>query len=95
MNFYRCLFWIRRASQALSVGSYSPVEVPGNVYAYVRKSGTERKLIVLNFDGSPSTVTTNLKGKGVLVLSTHPDYPVDVDLSEMMLRPHEGIIVDF
>ena len=95
LNFYRRLFWIRRASQALSVGSYSPVEVPGNVYAYVRKSGTERKLIVLNFDGSPSTVTTNLKGKGVLVLSTHPDYPVDVDLSEMMLRPHEGIIVDF
>jgi alpha-glucosidase len=94
LSFYRRLFWLRRSSAALHGGSYQAVDVQGNCYAYLRECDSERKLVVLNFDDQPCTVTTPLEEKGHLLLSTHIDREGEVNLSCIKLRPHEGLVID-
>ncbi len=94
LNFYRRLFWLRRRSAALQGGSYQPLDVEGDCYVYLRESGSERKLVVLNFGGEALTAATNLKGTGRLVLSTHMDREGEVSLATIDLRPYEGLLID-
>jgi alpha-glucosidase len=50
LSLYRRLIWLRRGSDALRSGDYTPVDpVPVGIYAYVRSAGAERMLVVLNF----------------------------------------------
>lgn len=93
LTFYKHLFALRRASPALHGGSYQPLDVPGNVYAYLRQAGDERKLVVLNFAGEAANVPLPLSGKGRVLLSTHLDREGEIDLAQVPLRPFEGVVV--
>ena len=56
LNLYRRLIAARRASSALQVGAYQPIEANGDLLLFVRASGQERMLITLNLGGEPTTV---------------------------------------
>lgn len=93
LNFYRTLFWLRRKSPALYGGSYNSLDVEGNCFVYLREEGSERKLVALNFSAGYSTITTELEGKGRLLLSTHMDREGEISLNCIKLRPYEGVII--
>ena len=95
LNFYRSLFWLRRGSPALYGGSYSPLDIEGDCFVYLREQADERKLVVLNFSAGYNTVTTEMDGKGRLLLSTHMDREGEISLSCIKLRPHEGVVIAF
>ncbi len=94
LSFYRRLFWLRKGSPALFGGSYRPVDAPGDCFVYWRESGSERKLVALNFSAKPLRLQAGLSGKARLALSTHPDAPAGVTLDALELRPYEGVILD-
>ena len=100
LSFFRRLFWLRNTSAALSTGSYHPLDASylqsseENCFVYLRESGSERKLVVLNFSSQPSVVDTHLAGNGQILLSTHMDAAGEIDLRHIELRPNEGLVLD-
>ena len=87
-NFYKHLIALRREHSVLSDGSYVAVNRDDpNVLAYLRKSksGTRPVLVALNMSAQPQTVNFKLKGFGVdgktlRVLLAAPD-PANSELS--------------
>jgi alpha-glucosidase len=94
LNLYRRLLWGRRKSSALHGGSYRPVNVGADCFAYIRQAGDELWLIVLNFTESERRISVPVRGSGQVSLSTHLDREEPVSLSSLRLRPHEGVMVE-
>ncbi len=95
LSLYRRLIWLRRASPALQGGIYRPLETNAdNVFAYLRESSSELRLVVLNFGGDPVTVRIALEGQGKIQLSTHLDRSDEIQFSAIHLRAHEGLVVE-
>jgi glycosidase len=60
-DFYRKVFQIRNTNNALKYGSFENVWERGdNNYAYLRTSGNNTVIVVLNFKGKTTTSTLNL-----------------------------------
>ncbi|MEZ4645506.1 MAG: alpha-amylase family glycosyl hydrolase [Chloroflexota bacterium] len=93
LNLYRRLLWLRRQSEALSVGSYRPLSVHANCFVYVRQSGTEQRLIALNFSNKAQTVSIPEQQVTRVILSTHLDREEQVDVTSLHLRPFEGVVL--
>jgi alpha-glucosidase len=92
LSLYRRLLWFRRGSDALRFGAYTPVEgVPESVYAYVRTSGEERLLVVLNFsnDGVSFELPSSLRATECVV-GTHGEGAVEGTVS---LSGNEGRVL--
>jgi alpha-glucosidase len=94
LNLYRQLLALRRSSPALRRGSYGEhPAADGRCLVYARTAADDRKLIALNFTGTPCQVT--LPEPGVAVLST-----VRGKLRErfhggvLRLGADEGLIID-
>ncbi len=87
LSLYRNLISLRRATPALSVGSYRTAFLDEHVYSYEREHADHRLLIALNF--SPESRRLEIPG-GRLVLSTHLDGHGQTPTE---LRPDEGVIV--
>ena len=49
LHLYRRILAARRASPALSMGSWRAVEAPAGVLAYGREEGEDRRVVVVNF----------------------------------------------
>ncbi len=104
LSLYRRLIALRGASAALSGGSYRGLDMPpeGGVLAYVRESGTERRLVVIECRGQDgrhdpfAAARGRLPETGRLALSTDTSRRAsgDLDLSGVELSANEGIIVD-
>ena len=56
LNFYRRLITLRRNEPALSIGSYTPLSVAGDLLAYKREAAGQRFLVVLNLGHRPARV---------------------------------------
>ena len=69
-RFYRDLMHLRRTHPALTTGSFRAVSRPGDSYcAYERREGTERLLLVCNFEKAG---TIDLPGaSGAVLLSNY------------------------
>lgn len=94
LNLYRRLLWYRRSTPALAWGSYRPLDVVDNCFVYLRQEEDERRLIALNFNYKASRVSISGDETGEVVISTYLDREERVKLSELMLRPHEGVIIE-
>jgi hypothetical protein len=70
------------------------VDADKDCFVYWRQAGAERKLIALNFVGEERRVALPSGGLGRVALSTHMDRAEAVSLSDLKLRPHEGVIVE-
>jgi alpha-glucosidase len=97
LNFYRRLLAVRKASPALQVGVYRPLELTGqaaqNCLAYEREADGQRLLVALNFSGQQQALELPHTGKGVIALSTDLQREGTVDLSSVKLNPNEGCII--
>jgi len=95
LSFYRKLSWMRRGSPALLGGSYHPLDVTEDTFAYLREVDGERKLVVLNFAAEAARVSVPGVDSGQILLSTHMDRAGEkVNLAQLDLRPHEGVVLD-
>lgn len=87
----RRLIHLRRASPALNVGRYAPVDAPEGVYAFTRTHDNERILVALNFTGEAQTLT--LPAGGNIALSTHLDRDGEAVSGALALRADEGVLI--
>jgi alpha-glucosidase len=94
LTLYRRLISLRRATPALSVGSYTPMQADGDVLAYARAHEGRSWLVVLNlgsrpqqFEGHQARIT------GQIVLSTHLDRADEEVHGALALRADEGVVV--
>jgi alpha-glucosidase len=93
LTLYRRLLWLRRRSPALYGGAYRPLEAGPDCYVYLRKAGDEHRLAALNFSGEARRLSLLDGQGGRVLLSTHLDREGLVSLSDLTLRPHEGVII--
>ncbi|MFV0622392.1 alpha-amylase family glycosyl hydrolase [Sphingomonas sp. ac-8] len=93
LTLYRRLLALRRATPALSVGSWHPVVAEGTLLAYERREGDTRLLVVLNLGAMPlrMTVPEWAAGFGPL-LSTHVEPAVPID-GTFDVRGNEAMIL--
>jgi alpha-glucosidase len=95
LNLYRRLYRLRRESPALYGGSYRALDAGEDCYAYLRESGDQRRLVVLNFSGQALRVSIPGQAKGRVLLSTHLDREGEnSDLTSLELRANEGLILE-
>jgi alpha-glucosidase len=85
---------LRRTTPALNSGSYRPVEGGcDDCFVYLRQSGRQRRLIVLNFSSQEQTVRLAEGGSGQLIISTLLDREEPIELTALHLRGDEGCII--
>jgi alpha-glucosidase len=92
---YQALLRYRRQSSALRCGTYAPLDVISSQrFAYLRDYQGERLLILLNFSGDDLRLNmSSVAETGRVVISTNLDRNENIQLADVALRPHEGIIV--
>lgn len=72
LNHYKALLNLRNTHTALSVGSYEHSVTLGNTLTFQRIDGSDRVLVVINYDASQQTINVaNLPGNAALT----PLYP--------------------
>jgi alpha-glucosidase len=94
LTLYRQLLSLRRRHAALSIGTYEPVAMTGDLLAYVRRAAGERFLVALNLGSEPHSMSLRSLGtRGRVVLSTPLDRTDDAFAHEIALRADEGVVV--
>lgn len=94
LSLHRRLLRLRARHPILRHGTYEVFnESPDDVFIFSRWLTDQHVYVVLNFAGTPTTVT--LPHRGRVLCCTHPvDYPeVDSD-GTISLRPYEGVVVE-
>jgi len=89
LSLYRRLIDLRRASPALSVGSYRQVFVDDDLLVYARQHGDQEVLVALNFSHSPRPLPPGVGHGRRHVLSTYLD-----EGEPGVLRPDEGLLLE-
>jgi alpha-glucosidase len=91
LSFYRALLQLRRTYRPLALGSFSLVEVRGDLLAYRRTFNGEHLFVALNFGASEQTI--QMAGTGQVLLSTSGGRGGHDDIgASLVLHPHEGVI---
>jgi alpha-glucosidase len=94
LSLYRKLIALRRMEDALSIGSYAPAAMTGDLVAYMREFGNHRFLIALNLGSNPHAVDFAGGGPNAhIVLSTYLDRENEPVRGVINLRADEGVIV--
>ena len=95
LSLFRRLIDLRSTAPALTIGSHRSLDAGSDeVVAYLRETSEQRMLVVLNLGSSAQTL--NLTAAGTLadvVCSTHLDRTERVDLTQLALRPDEGVVL--
>jgi alpha-glucosidase len=101
LQLYRRLLDYRRSKPSLRRGIYRPVEgVPSACFVYIRSDPVDQPasddpvLVGLNFSDAEQRVHLPAVGRGTVVISTLLDRQERVDLGDLRLRPHEGVIIE-
>jgi alpha-glucosidase len=95
LSLYRWLLRYRKDTPALLEGTSRPVESGcETVYAYLREAAEQRLLVALNFGAVEQVVRLDNLGEGQVVFSTHFDRAERINLGQLFLRGHEGVIIE-
>lgn len=99
LSLYRRLLSCRRVTPALQCGDYRTIESTAPAcYTYLRRMPADETdegvLVALNFSDQERRLSLPSLGAGVIVVSTHLDRAGATDLTEVVLRAGEGIIVE-
>jgi alpha-glucosidase len=94
-RLYRELLALRRSCRALTLGAFQGMPVSGDLVMFIRAFDGERLLIVLNF-GSAPVMARLLCGATAsrVILSSKGDRGGEIVGGSILLRPHEGVIID-
>lgn len=93
LNLTRELLALRRAEAALSVGSWRPVAIEGEVLAYAREAEGRRFLVLANLDDAAKSVRIDEPLDGMVVLSTLDGTSGRPVGSSIELRGDEALII--
>jgi alpha-glucosidase len=94
-QLYRRLLALRRRCRALTLGSFHAVAVSGDLLLFNRVLGDERLLVALNFADAAMTAPLGPAGAARhILLSTFGDRAREVVGDRVLLRPHEGIVIE-
>jgi alpha-glucosidase len=93
LSLYRRLLALRRSEPALLIGTYVPIAATDGVLAYERNHAGRRLLIALNFTSEPQPVNMD-RDPEKLLLSTYLDRSQQIPAPSIVLRAHEGVIVE-
>ncbi len=94
LNLYRRLLTLRRATPALRVGRYRPLDaVPDAVFAYEREHEGERVVVALNVSDAPQRVPLPDGVEGRILLSTRPEREGERVVGELDLGADEAVAV--
>jgi glycosidase len=94
LNLYRRLLDLRKASPALHVGTYAPVDdAPEGVFAYERMLGDDRVFVALNFSDEAQQVMLPANLAGTVRVSTHREREDRTFAGTIRLAAHEGVVV--
>jgi alpha-glucosidase len=95
LNLYRALLALRRDTPALNRGSYAPTGgATDDCFSFLRKAEDKRFLITLNFSDKAIRPVLGVSGKAVIRLATGLDRSGSVTLDELVLKAHEGLILE-
>jgi len=101
LQLYRRLLSYRRSKPSIHRGSYRPVDgVPSSCFVYLRSDVVEPPaqrdpiLVALNFSDQDQRICLPSMASGRIAVSTQLDREGLVDLRDLKLRPHEGLIVE-
>ena len=91
----RRLLELRKATPALTFGSYQSVEQENDTcFVYLRQHANQRCLVALNFSMQNQVVRLPESGQGRVLLSSYIDREGFISLSEIHLRANEGLLVE-
>ena len=95
LNLYIQLLEIRHSYDVLQVGDYHPINnVPEDCFVYTRTTTGEQVFVIaLNFSNEEKHLQLLQYNRGQQVLTTHLDFTGSIDLSNLVLRGNEGVIV--
>ncbi|MFT2008043.1 alpha-amylase family glycosyl hydrolase [Pontibacter sp. 13R65] len=94
LTLYRRLIKLRQEEPALKIGDYIPVYSDHQVLAYIRKSGSQRFLIVLNLSHRPCFFKPKHQTfSGTVLLATIPERENTTITESISLGGDEGILV--
>lgn len=94
LNFYKSLIELRRREPALHIGNYRSVFSGKQLIAYLRESGDNRFLIVLNMTHRPCFFAPeSFLFEGAIALSTEPERNGNEVKDKFPLSGDEGIII--
>ncbi|HLH63760.1 MAG TPA: alpha-amylase family glycosyl hydrolase [Ktedonobacteraceae bacterium] len=95
LTLTRMLLQLRRATPALTAGSYASIEnAPDDCFIYMRQSEHQRFLIALNFSDNEQRIRLAGLDNGRILLSTHLDREEPVELTSLDLRGNEGCVIE-
>jgi alpha-glucosidase len=95
-SLYRRLIWLRKASPALSLGSYREIEgAPVDCLVYLREGSSERMLVAINFsDRVQRFPLRSVKEPGTILLSTDLlSRSTYFTPQQVTLQPEEAILI--
>jgi alpha-glucosidase len=89
---YRRLLALRRATPALQLGAYQPLDAPESCYVYRRTLDGTTVTVALNFSAAERAITTAPGGR--VALATGLDREGEtVEAGALTLRPWEGVVL--
>jgi alpha-glucosidase len=95
LNLYRQLLRLRRTSPALNAGAYQSIaDAPDGTYVYTRAHADQVLLVALNFGGNERLIQLTDPRASRIVLSTGLDREGVIDLGHIVLRAHEGLVIE-
>lgn len=97
LNLYRRLIWYRKQSPALLQGTYKSLDIKSrHVFAYMREHKNHKVLVVLNFSHKKHSAKLPRDiESGRVALNTHMvKMGEEISLSDLILRPNEGLVLE-
>ncbi len=96
LNLYRRLLQFRKHTPALNAGSYRSLDgLPEDSFVFVRQSGAEKILVVLNSANEPLHCCITLPGTGRVAVSTGLNREGElVSLAGLVVDAKEGLIIE-
>jgi alpha-glucosidase len=96
LSYYRRLLALRRATPALVIGGYAPVDENAQDYlAFTRSTPDQTVLVALNFSDLPQTLALALPHSQARLLFSSTERPAQaIDLARLELAPFEISIMD-
>jgi alpha-glucosidase len=92
-TLYRRLLAVRRAHQALSIGTFAPLAADSDILAYERRHGAERLIVALNLGKRPLRMALPDWASRCRPLLSTVDGAVMVGDGTLRLRADEGVIL--